>query len=355
MFITEKQLQPAQNNFSPLRLLAALFVFISHSFYVRNIGERELLDVLTNGRYSFSSMGMIIFFSMSGFLVCKSLLTTNSIAQYAVNRFLRIWPAFAVCTVLMILLPGLIFTTLPPLTFLTHHQTLFFLFKNLSLTGTSLWLPGVFNNEGINASIWSIPVEVRLYVVLLLLFVINKKWLKLAVLIAITVLLATQLLVPSNTITHTLGRTTYQTITLGTFFLIGAAFYLYRDKIPFKLSIWFVLFIPWLICYIWVRPLAITVDYFFFSYSFLGIVFFAPVIPFGKIDISYGFYLYAFPIQKALQVVAGAQLNFIGYLFGCALCITIAALFSWFLVEKKALQLKAFILPPSAASEKQHK
>jgi len=340
MYITEKQLLPWKNNFSLLRLIAALFVFISHSYAARDIPNKELMGELTGNRYTFSSLGMTIFFTMSGFLVCKSLLTTNSIAQYAINRFLRIWPAFAVCTILTILIPGLIFTTLPPLDFLTHHQTLFFLFKNLSLTGTSFWLPGVFNNQSINASIWSIPVEVRLYLLLLLVFLINRNRLKQTTLALLAILLIIQLLFPGKSLISIIGSTNYGTLTLGTLFFIGAAFYLYRSVIPFRWVIWLALFIPCITCHIWLQQYSIIVDYFLFSYSFLGIVFFMPVIPFWKTDISYGFYLYASPIQKIIQAVWGTRLNFISYVFVCALIITAVAALSWFIVEERALQWK---------------
>ena len=340
MYITEKQLQPPQNNFNLLRLIAAVFVFLSHSYDVRNISQKELLAQLTHGRYLLSTMGLIIFFTMSGFLICKSLVTIQSIKQYLLNRFLRIWPAFAVCTILTILVLGLLFTTLPPITFLTHHQTLFFLFKNLSLTGTSLWLPGVFNNNGVNASVWTIPIEVRLYIILLLLFILSKKKLKQVVIITIVASLIIQAFIPSKSFTIILGRTTYATLTLGTFFFIGAAFYLFKEKIPFTLAAWLLLFITWLICYIWLPNAIKIIDYLFFSYSFLAISFYTPAIS-GKTDISYGFYLYAYPIQKAVQTVLGEQLNFTAYILLCALCITIIAMLSWVTIEKRALQRKS--------------
>src|SRR6266542_3469686 len=103
MFITEKQLSSKNNNFTLLRLIAASLILITHSYYVRQIGEKELLRHYT-GIYSFSSFGMVMLFTMSGFLVCKSLVSNDSILQYVVNRFLRIWPAFAVCIILMILI-----------------------------------------------------------------------------------------------------------------------------------------------------------------------------------------------------------------------------------------------------------
>jgi peptidoglycan/LPS O-acetylase OafA/YrhL len=169
MYITENDLLRKNNNFDALRLTAALLVFLSHTYDVRNIQQYELLNRLT-GSYFFSSFGLAIFFSMSGFLVCRSLVTSPSIKQYLANRFLRIWPAYAVNILLCILLIGIPFTTLPVWKFIGHQQTWHFLFKNISLLGSSFYLPGVLNNESINGSIWTIPVEVRLYLILLLVY-----------------------------------------------------------------------------------------------------------------------------------------------------------------------------------------
>ena len=341
MFITEKKLLSANNNFGLLRLIAAGLVFLSHTYDVMGIREKELLAQSTHKGYLFSTFGLIMFFTMSGFLVCKSLVTSGSIIQYGVNRFLRIWPALAACVILTILIPGLTFTTLPPAVFLTHPQTLYFLFKNISLTGTSLWLPNVFNNDSINASLWTIPVEVRLYLLLIPFFFIKKQHRKLCISIILLLLFLIQILFSSDTsLIENLGYSVTVMLRFGTCFFLGAGIYLYKEKLPFRFYIWITLFSLWLISCIWFPAYYSLTGFLFLTYTFFALAFFAPVIPFMKADISYGFYLYAFPIQKCIWAVWGPKLNFFEYVSICGICITAIALLSWYLIEKNALKMK---------------
>lgn len=340
MYITEKNLLRKNNNFDALRLLAALFVFLTHTCVVRQDGKYEFLIRLTGTRYMFSSVGLIIFFSMSGFLVCRSLVTSPTIKLYLLSRFLRIWPAYAVNILLTILLIGLPFTTLPVWKFISHPQTWFFLFKNISLLGSVFYLPGVLNNLPINGSIWTIPVEVRLYIALLLTYLVARLRLKQLLLFLLIIIWLAQLLAPANWKYAMLRSYMLDSINLGIYFLFGACFYLYKEIIPLKLYIWFILFAGWLVTHIWFWPIVRLTEQPFLVYSFMWIAFRWYKIPFIKADISYGLYLYAIPVQIAIQHVIGQSLNFVTFLLLTMLVTTAIALLSWYLVEKKALSLK---------------
>jgi peptidoglycan/LPS O-acetylase OafA/YrhL len=341
MFITEKKLLPANNNFGLLRLIAAGLVFLSHSYDIMGIREKQLLAQPTHSGYVFSTFGLIMFFTMSGFLVCKSLVTSGSIVQYGVNRFLRIWPALAACVILMILVPGLTFTTLPPAVFLTQPQTLSFLVKNISLTRTSLWLPNVFNNTSINSSLWTIPMEARLYLLLIPFFFIKKQQRKLCMAVLLFLLLLIQILFSSDaSLQNIFGHSFPTLLRFGTCFFLGAGIYLYKEKLPFRFYIWISLCGLWIITCIWFPTYYIVTGFLFLTYSFFALAFFAPVIPFIKADISYGFYLYAFPVQKCIWAVWGPKFNFFEYVSICGICIAAIALLSWHLIEKNALKMK---------------
>lgn len=129
-------------------------------------------------------------------------------------------------------------------------------------------------------------------------------------------------------------------INLGIYFLFGACFYLYKEIIPLKLYIWFILFAGWLVTHIWFWPIVRLTEQPFLVYSFMWIAFRWYKIPFIKADISYGLYLYAIPVQIAIQHVIGQSLNFVTFLLLTMLVTTAIALLSWYLVEKKALSLK---------------
>lgn len=350
MYITEENLLRKNNNFDALRLIAAIFVFISHTYVIRGMGGDELIAKLTGYRYFFSVLGLAIFFSMSGFLICHSLLFSASIKQYLINRFLRIWPAYAICILFCILI-GIYFTSLPVFQFISHPQTFIFFFKNISLLSSSFPLPGVFDNKAINPSIWTIPVEVRLYLLLLITYLVTKlRFRQVLLLLLITVWLA-KLLIPFEW-KHAIFKSHILTaIDLSIYFLAGACFYLYKDKVPLKLYIWLILFVCWLSLHIWFKKYLAAAELPFFVYSIMWMVFRWNKIPFLKADISYGVYLFAGPIQKVIHYTIGKQISFSTYFLLTGLCTLVVAILSWHFIEKKALSLKhAFKNKPMVTS-----
>jgi peptidoglycan/LPS O-acetylase OafA/YrhL len=70
------------------------------------------------------------------------------------------------------------------------------------------------------------------------------------------------------------------------------------------------------------------------------------VLPFQRVgrtnDISYGMYIYAFPVQQLLLACLGARRLPVGVaVLLCVACTVPLAAASWFLVERRALALKS--------------
>lgn len=338
MFITETNLLRRNNNFDLLRLFAALLVFLSHSFELRGIKENWIKSLI-GSNYLLSELGLIIFFAMSGFLVCRSLYITQSAKQFLRNRFLRIWPALAVCT-LIVFTAGIFLTTLPVGTYLTHSQSVQFLVRNLSALSSTLWLPGVFDGHPVNASVWTIPVEVRLYIIMLLVFLVTRLVFTQWMLIITVCSWLAMTIIPTDILYRFLKAHNILAIQQGLYFFAGACIYLYKDKIPFKFWIWLALLAYWIVLLIWFPAYVKKLQLPFFVYSVLWMAVKWPKISFFKADISYGFYLYAWPVQALIQTTMGAEMNFAVYVFVSAIGISIMALLSWYLVEKKALGYK---------------
>src|SRR6478672_374762 len=101
------------NSFDFLRFISALFVIISHSYSLTGKEEEELLMVVSNNTYHFSSLGLICFFVISGYLVSQSLFNSPSVINYAWKRFLRIVPGLCGVTLFCLLIVGPAFTSLP--------------------------------------------------------------------------------------------------------------------------------------------------------------------------------------------------------------------------------------------------
>jgi peptidoglycan/LPS O-acetylase OafA/YrhL len=73
-----------------------------------------------------------------------------------------------------------------------------------------------------------------------------------------------------------------------------------------------------------------------------------------KTDLSYGVYIYAFPIQQLLIIGGLASLNPVVFAIIAAIATLPLAVLSWFLVEKPALSLKSRFKRKSAATAGDH-
>ena len=80
------------NNFNLIRMIAALCVMVSHSFFmVRGRGAAEpLSDFLPH--YSLGRLSVWTFFIISGFFISQSFDRKRSVGDFVLARVLRIYP-----------------------------------------------------------------------------------------------------------------------------------------------------------------------------------------------------------------------------------------------------------------------
>src|SRR3990172_7497167 len=93
----ETLLKGRDNNFNLIRFLAASAVVVDHSFALvaQDQAANAIIDVeaLEIGR-----LAVDVFFIVSGFLVTRSVMTQPTLIDYAVARFLRLFPGlFVTC------------------------------------------------------------------------------------------------------------------------------------------------------------------------------------------------------------------------------------------------------------------
>lgn len=152
-----------KNNFEFLRIFAALAVLISHHFPLSNLGEPSIPGVISLG-----GVAVMIFFSISGFLVTQSWLSDRNAFRFLLRRFLRIWPALTMVVFLSVFVLGPILSSLSISEYFLHKATWDYL-KNI-LMKIHFLLPGVFTDKpggaAVNGSLWTIPFEVRCYIAL---------------------------------------------------------------------------------------------------------------------------------------------------------------------------------------------
>ena len=150
-----------KSNFDGVRIGLALIVFFAHLGILTDAPE------FISFKYVFDSAFAVKgFFAISGFLVGRSYLSSGGLADYAEKRIRRIFPAY-ISTILFCLLISAVTTSLTFSDFLASPQTLKYIVANLSLANfLQPTLPGVFDGnpmQYLNGSLWTIKIELMLY------------------------------------------------------------------------------------------------------------------------------------------------------------------------------------------------
>lgn len=327
------------NNFDLFRLIAALMVMFSHSFSQITSGPVELLYKWTGHRYFFSSLGLMIFFSISGYLVTMSLLLTDSVKKYAWKRFLRIYPAYIVVTLLIVFLLGPFFTTFPLSRYFSSQLTWKYLYQNIFIFDSQRRLPGVFGEKDVNPSAWTLSFELKLYMCLLVFYLLKffkYRWLQAFVFIIALCFKAT---IPFQSISKWTVYDLHAWYSLGFFFLTGSTLYVWRDIIKLDYRGILLLGVAWCIGELlnFAVPALETI---FICYTILWLCIKAPLLIKPRADLSYGIYIYACPVQFIVTRETHGSLSLWPY-NAITLSITVLlAFFSWHLIERKALSYK---------------
>lgn len=328
------------NNFDFLRFIAALLVIFSHA-YPLSYGNNELepLFRLTDGKSTLGFISVGVFFVISGFLITQSYERTNNLFKYFLARILRIFPGLAFALLITTFVLGPIFTNTTVTEYFSDSSTYTYL-SNITLLDFSPSLPGLFegNSYGdiVNGSLWTLKYEFLAYIIVAFLGI--SKLLKKKVVIVLFMLsfvLSYFPLTNSNIINEIPN--------LMRFFGAGMLLYLYRELIPLKSSYAFVSFLI-----VALSPLAgLFVEAFiiFGSYLTIYLAYTTKVrlYNFSKYgDVSYGLYIFAFPIQQIVTQLNGGSMNSFNNFFISSIFTIILAFISWHLVEKNFMKLKGY-------------
>lgn len=330
-------LQRDNNNLDLFRLIAACMVIYGHAFALAPGGStRDLVGSTLGFDYS-GSLAVKIFFFLSGLVVTNSLIEKGDPLRFVIARVFRIWPAFLVVVTASALILGPLMTNLALSDYFSHSDTFKYIRRN-ALMNIQFMLPGVFEDNpykgAVNGSLWSIPLEVGAYIVLLGLFMLGVLKSRLLAL-GIFLLIALDPLVGNKLLFTWLGAPELKL--LPPCFALGAIMALYKDHIRVDARC---VLGAWLLYYLF-RHSAHNF-YFFYAALFLSIVQLATTATAlrlrPKADISYGVYLWGFPVQQVMAhhfaahgVVANQLLS-----LGVTLLLGLA---SWHLVEKRCIAL----------------
>jgi peptidoglycan/LPS O-acetylase OafA/YrhL len=303
------------------------------------------------------SLGVSIFFVVSGFLVTRSAARRNDSRVYWTRRARRILPGLAFVVVACALAVGPIFTILPATGYLSAGDTYLYLINVVPLYGPIYFLPGVFVENPtaiVNGSLWTLPLEAYCYVAVWLLSFGRAygRWLRLGTTLALGGWafgsgwqLGGEHLLDFGRGTGLLFGFAPRQPTLEMFFCFGlgavlsdwwarvpqrlwlallalaAMLVLSRASIPSRV----VFYVPFAYLLLW---LAHQPSSWFSNWSKYG-------------DFSYGTYLWGFPIGQ-MTLYAFEEINswFVHavYIVVTAALTLGAAYLSWHLVEKRALR-----------------
>jgi peptidoglycan/LPS O-acetylase OafA/YrhL len=312
------------NAITPMRLFLAVLVIVSHSFVVGGFGL-DPLYAATSGQLQLGSAAVVGFFGLSGYLLARSR-ERSSIGAYARNRALRIVPCLWVCVAVTV------FIVIPVAVAMggtaDPAQVRQFAIAAATFQFGAVAVDGLYAGNAlpnwVNGPLWTLPPEVVCYLVLAL---IPRRALGggVVVVLALTVL--------ANAATG--GLALY--LHLPVAFFTGASLYSVGSRVAHSHR---------------AAAAATLVTIGAWAAGVLAIA--APVtlpllalwagmhakLRFGR-DLSYGVYVYGWPIQQLLAMAGAAALGALPFFAIALVPILLVALISWTFVEEPALRLRA--------------
>lgn len=326
------------NSLNLFRLILASLVIVWHSFSV--LGYHYEAGPLSN---LLGSMPVNGFFVVSGFLIYRSWVNKPLIGSFLVARIARIYPAFWVCLILTATIFAPLAVALQggdAIAQAFSAESFGYVWNNATLVMLQWTIgstpAGVPWTASWNASLWTLAWEFLCYLGLMafgLLGMARRRWL-LPVIIGLSALLIVITVIPALQIEALarLGR-------FGLYFFVGALFAQHAGRIVIRRS-WVLVALALVVAAAWI-PGAALVQAPASGYALLGL---GGLLSSTKLelrnDISYGVYIYAFPVQQLLVVAGLESVPIVPFSIVALLATLPLAIGSWFLIEKPALKFR---------------
>lgn len=315
-----------KNNFDILRIALATTVFYTH------MGVLAGVDVLKNLP---SGIAVQSFFIVSGYLIVKSYLRNSNITTYVKSRFFRIYPLYFFVISFCFIISYLNYSS----SFYDYMNdgALKYLISNyLFANFLAPSLPEMFTgNEfsAVNGSLWTLKVEVMFYMSVPIIYGVFNRYVNnytLTVLIAIMSIISYYIigyLVENHGFSNSLNN---QLPSMMLYFMIGAIFNF--ANLSFLKGRHLVFLIPLLFLFndIYIVS-ALLIGAFVYIVAFV----IKPIKVSNKIgDISYGIYIWHFPIIQFFVMSGFFENIYIGFILS-SITVILMALCSWHFIESK--------------------
>lgn len=289
------------NSLNALRLMMAVLVIVAHSWWLTGLGPGP---AVAGGQLG--SWAVVVFFGISGYLITRSRLTATP-ARFFLARFLRIMPGLAACLLVVAFIFAPLSAALGRRTY-DAGAAAEYVVRHISLIGTQLGetpigdtLSGVTGADRWNSPLWTLFWEVFCYLIVGLLAFTKRELFRAAVVllfVASTVCLVLQVFAHGSS-----GDVWTPILAPMTTFLAGSLLFLFRDHVSAGHAA------------VWMALGTLAVSFMagnFIAFCHLPLAYL--IIRFGaspvlhrvgsKFDISYGMYIYGWPVQQLL-VLAG--------------------------------------------------
>jgi peptidoglycan/LPS O-acetylase OafA/YrhL len=343
---------PKNNGIGFMRLGLASLVIVSHAYPLGGHFGKEILVRISRGQVTLGALAVSGFFILSGFLIAASHLHLKSTTRYLWHRFLRIMPGFLVSLVVVAFGFGALFyyhfnhTLSGYLTF-APGGSISYITKNFFLTMNQYDISGLTNHlaypGAFNGSLWTLRYEFACYLIIAVfgLFGLLKhnRFVVLLAAMGVYIIYTVNVVLPGSASRVFPVFNDTEMLLLLTVFLCGTIFYLYRDKIMLSNRYFLLVLLVFGFTlreggFSLLMPLVL-------SYGLMYLAAHLPIKSFDrKLDLSYGVYIYAFPVQQTLSLYGLNNLKFPVYCLVVLLITLLLALLSYTLVERPAMKLK---------------
>jgi peptidoglycan/LPS O-acetylase OafA/YrhL len=343
------------NSFDALRILAALLVVYGHA--VSLTGDTGL----TFAGAGVATTGVKIFFAISGYLIALSWRRAPHPADYLRRRLLRIVPGLAIAVLLIVFVLGPVMTNLPLAAYFGDARTWTYLANIVFYPAPEL--PGVFTENiargEVNRCLWSLPPEMSMYLILPVAayasFRLTQNYRVFAMATIAFTVTAFLVVRPMPGIAHwfVYGTRVWAWLAVAPFFLIGACFALCNWERLFHRGVAVALLAGLALMQgpplLQEMLLAAALPYIVLTFGVRPSPFLRGLTRRG--DLSYGIYLYAFPIQQILIAKFGTPGGGLGNFVAATIIAAGFAYLSWRFIEAPALRAKPKAQSGAAAPE----
>lgn len=328
------RLDARNNALNFVRLLLAGLVIVSHTWPSGGFGADPQFGDLTLGSWAVAG-----FFAISGYLVTGSRMSLP-LGQFTLRRILRIFPGYWACLIVL----AFVFAPLAALgTGLSFDLSRAARFVWSNFTTVQVQLPIGGELEGVphpnvwDASLWTLQFELACYVLIGLMLCFE--WARhdltrttVAVCVTLTVFN-----VSAAQVGIIRGTTITDFFRMAAYFAAGSLLWSLRDRI--RINRWWVTGSG---CALVVFAGFGVVDLFGalpLAYLVLAFGAWCPVLRGVRRDLSYGVYVYAWPVQQGLALTGAQRFGPVLFIVAAVTLVVPLAWLSWTYVERPALRM----------------